>query len=200
MSSNHPFRIFAVSGVLTVALGIAVAVIGGIGSLWLYAVLVLLEITFSFDNAVVNSRILTKLSPMWQSLFLTVGIFFAVFVVRFLLPLLIVMLTAGLSGGEVMDLVMRDPAEYGRHLDEAAPLINAFGGTFLLMIGLNYFVDHDKDIHWLGKVEHWFSRAGRVRHLKLIVMLIVTAIIFITIEPDLRMAVLVSSLLGTAQW
>lgn len=130
-------------------------------------VLVLLEVTFSFDNAVVNSRILTKLSPLWQTLFLTVGIFFAVFVVRFLLPILIVMLTAGLNGGAVIDLALNHPETYGHELG-AAPLIDAFGGTFLLMIGLYYFVDREKDAHWLKHLEDGLSRAGRVRFLKLI--------------------------------
>src|ERR1700751_5606018 len=109
MQQTHPARIFTISAVLTIVLGVITAAIGGWSLLWLYAVLVLLEITFSFDNAVINSKLLARLSPLWQQLFLTVGIFFAVFVVRFLLPVVIVALTAGLSGSAVLDLVVRDP-------------------------------------------------------------------------------------------
>ncbi len=198
MHSAHPFRIFAVSGFLTLVLAVVVAVAGGIGALWLYAVLVLLEVTFSFDNAVVNSKILTKLSPLWQTLFLTVGIFFAVFVVRFLLPILIVMLTAGIGGGEVIDLALNHPVIYGHELDKAAPLIDAFGGTFLLMIGLYYFVDREKDVHWLKNLERGLSRAGNVRFLKLVIMLIVAGVLYVTVEPDVQNAVLIASLLGIA--
>lgn len=173
-------------------------IIGGLNMLWLYAVLVLLEITFSFDNAVVNSRILTRLSPLWQTLFLTVGIFFAVFVVRFLLPILIVMLTTGLGGGAVIDLALNHPETYGHELEKAAPLIDAFGGTFLLMIGLYYFVDRQKDVHWLQTIESGLSKVGQIRFIKLITMLAVAIVMYMTVDQEVRQVVLISSLLGIA--
>jgi len=172
--------------------------IGGLNQLWIYAVLVLMEITFSFDNAVVNSRILVKLNPLWQMLFLTVGIFFAVFIVRFLLPILIVMITAGLDGGQVVNLALNNPAEYSRDLLHAEPLINAFGGTFLVMIGLYYFADREKDIHWLHRLEHALSRVGEVRFIKLFIMLLVSLLLYSTVDPRLQNAVVIASLLGIA--
>lgn len=196
MHTTHPFRIFGISALLTLALGVVVALVGGIGALWLYAVLVLLEITFSFDNAVVNSRILVKLNPWWQTLFLTVGIFIAVFVVRFLLPVVIVVLSAGLNFFEVIGLAIHAPTIYAAELSHAAPIINAFGGTFLLMLGLNYFVDREKNVHWFERVESLLSRAGKVRFIKLIVMLLVTAMLYLTVASDLRVTVLIASLLG----
>jgi hypothetical protein len=196
--STHPLRIFSISALLTIVLAGVVAWAGGLSALWLYAVLVVLEITFSFDNAVVNSRILTRLSPLWQTLFLTVGIFFAVFVVRFLLPLLIVMLTAGLGAADVVNLALEHPAEYGHKLHEAAPLINAFGGTFLLMIGLSYFVDREKDVHWLRRLEPKLAQLDRIRFVKLAVMLVVAFILYMTAAPALKDAVVVASLLGIA--
>lgn len=198
MHQNHPFRIFGISAVLTLALAVLVAWLGGLGALWLYAVLVLLEITFSFDNAVVNSKILIKLSPMWQTLFLTVGIFIAVFVVRFLLPVVIVVIAAGLNFFEVIGLAIHAPAIYSAELHHAAPIINAFGGTFLVMIGLNYFVDREKDVHWLHRIERTLSKVGEIRFIKLIVMLVVAALLYLTVSSDLRVTVLVASLLGIA--
>jgi hypothetical protein len=198
MHASHPFRIFAISGLLTIILGIFMAIYGGFETLWLYVVLVLLEITFSFDNAVVNSKILIRLSPLWQTLFLTVGIFFAVFVVRFLLPVFIVMLTANLGADQVVNLALNHPDEYSHKLHIAEPLINAFGGTFLLMIGLYYFADREKDVHWLGHLERGLSRAGRVRFLKLIIMLAVATVMYFTVAPNLQNAVLIASLLGIA--
>lgn len=198
MHPTHPFRIFAISGILTLILGGVMFAYGGLGMLWLYVVLVLLEITFSFDNAVVNSRILIRLSPLWQTLFLTVGIFFAVFVVRFLLPILIVMLTTGLGGGSVVDLALNHPDEYAHELEKAGPSIEAFGGTFLLMIGLYYFVDRQKEVHWLQRIEAGLSKVGRIRFIKLITMLVVAVAMFLTVEQDVRQAVVISSLLGIA--
>lgn len=198
MHSAHPFRIFAISGLLTAALGVWMFTYGGFGLLWLYIILVLLEVTFSFDNAVINSRILIRLSPLWQTLFLTVGIFFAVFVVRFLFPILIVMLSTGLSGGHVIDLALNHPDEYAHELERAGPSIEAFGGTFLLMIGLYYFVDRQKEDHWLKGIEEALSKVGRIRFLKFITMLIAATIMYFTVDNEVQQAVLISSLLGIA--
>lgn len=198
MHKDHPFRIFAISGFLTAVIGALMLYYGGLSLLWLYIVLVLLEVTFSFDNAIINSRILVRLSPRWQTLFLTVGIFFAVFVVRFLFPILIVMLTTGLGGGHVIDLALNHPDEYAHELERAGPSIEAFGGTFLMMIGLYYFVDRQKEVHWIPRLEHALSKAGRVRFLKLITMLAVAAALYFTVDKSVQQAVLISSLLGIA--
>jgi len=171
---------------------------GGLSLLWLYIILVLLEVTFSFDNAVVNSRILIRLSPLWQTLFLTVGIFFAVFVVRFLFPILIVMLTTGLGGDRVIDLALNHPDEYAHELEKAGPLIEAFGGTFLLMIGVYYFVDRQKNVHWLKRTEKMLAYAAQIRYIKLVSMLMLAAIMYFTVDPVLKDAVVIASLLGIA--
>lgn len=193
---NHPFRIFAISGAITASLGVWMFFYGGFSALWLFFVLALLEVTFSFDNAVLNSRILSRMSPLWQKLFLTVGIFIAVFVVRFALPILIVQLATGLSFAEVVNLALNYPEKYGEELHHAAPVIDAFGGTFLLMIGVSYFLDHDKVVHWLRPIERAMAAAGKIRFIKLILMTIVAAILYLTVEQDLKHTVLLSSVLG----
>lgn len=198
MHRSHPFRIFAISGFLTVSLGLLMLIVGGLPTLWLYIVLVLLEVTFSFDNAVVNSRILVRLSPLWQTLFLTVGIFFAVFVVRFLLPIVIVMLTTGLAGDKVVDLALNHPSDYAHELEKAGPSIEAFGGTFLLMIGVYYFVDRQKKRHWLKRTEKVLADAARIRYIKLTTMLCVAAVLYFTVEPALKDTIVIASLLGIA--
>ena len=193
---NHPFRIFAISAGLTIALGAMMAFYGGLSALWLFVVFALLEVTFSFDNAVLNSRILARMSPLWQKLFLTVGIFIAVFVVRFALPILIVQFATGLSFADVVNLALNQPEKYGEELHHAAPVIDAFGGTFLLMIGVSYFLDHDKVVHWLRPVERAMARAGRIRFIKLIVMSIVAAVLYMTVDQELKHTVLLSSAIG----
>ena len=193
---NHPLRIFAVSGILTLLLGVMMAWHGGLSALWLFTVLAILEVTFSFDNAVLNSRILARMSPMWQKLFLTVGIFIAVFVVRFALPILIVQLATGHGFMEVVDLALNNPEKYGEELHHAAPVIDAFGGTFLLMIGVSYFLDHEKVVHWLRPIERQMARAGKIRFIKLIVMACVAALLYLTVDPALKHTVLLSATLG----
>ncbi len=196
MHASHPLRIFGVSAVLTVVLGIVVAMFGGLAALWLYVVLTVLEVTFSFDNAVINSRILARMSPLWQMLFLTIGIFIAVFVVRFALPIIIVVSATSLDFIEVVNLALYHPSLYAAELHHAQPIISAFGGTFLLMIGLGYFVDREKDVHWLRNVEKALSRLGSVRFIKVAVMLLVALVVCLTVDPALKEIVLLSSLLG----
>lgn len=198
MASSHPLRIFAFSALITVLIGIFVGLNAGPVGLWLFVVLALLEITFSFDNAVINSKILVRMSPLWQKLFLTVGIFIAVFVVRFALPIVIVMLATQLGIGEVVDLALNHPEKYGEELHKAGPVIDAFGGTFLLMIGISYFFDNDKIEHWLRPVERLFAHVGKLRFIKLIIMTLVTAVLLLTVDQSLKQVVLISSVLGIA--
>ena len=95
LHSHHPFRIFWFSALLTLGLGAFITARLGISGLWLFAILVVLEVTFSFDNAIINSKVLSTMSQTWQKVFLTIGIFVAVFIVRFILPILIVMIASG---------------------------------------------------------------------------------------------------------
>ncbi len=197
LHASHPLRIFWISSLLTILLGWIVVATMGPSGLWLFAVLVVLEVTFSFDNAVINSKILARMSPLWQQLFLTVGILFAVFIVRFVLPVVIVQISSGLSFDGVIDLALNHPDEYSHTLHEAAPMINAFGGTFLLMIGVSYFLDRQKQTHWLGPVEKWLSKFGQFESFKILIMLAVAMGLYITVEERYHTVVLVASITGT---
>ncbi len=196
MHAAHPLRIFWFSTLITIVFGAIVAIYGGISSLWLFAVLCILEVTFSFDNAVINSRILSRMSKLWQTLFLTIGIFIAVFLVRFALPIVIVQLATGIPFGDVINMAFNQPERYGEELHKAGPVIEAFGGTFLLMLGISYFLDHEKVVHWLRPIEKLLARAGKIRFIKLVFMGLVAALLYLTVEPELKNTVLVSSLLG----
>lgn len=196
-NATHPLRIFLFSGILTLAIAAWVFGTKGGLDLWTFCILVLLEVTFSFDNAVINSKILSRMSKFWQNLFLTVGIVFAVFVVRFVLPIVIVMLSSDNSFANVIDMALNRPADYSATLHGAAPIINGFGGTFLLMLGISYFMDRNKDIHWLGKIERWMSKIGRYESFKSFVMLSVALILYATVDPAHREIVLVASIVGT---
>lgn len=169
----------------------------GFGALWLFAVLVILEVTLSFDNAVINSRVLARMSKFWQTLFLTVGIITAVFVVRFILPIVIVMISSQHGFMDVLSMALERPADYSRTLHEAAPMINAFGGTFLLMIGVSYFMDRNKDIHWLARIEKVMSRFGRYEVFKVFVMLLLAMGLYLSADKLHREAILVASIIGT---
>lgn len=160
------FKTFGWSfGVTAVALVIAF-LYGGPHALILCIILGILEISLSFDNAVVNARILERMNPFWQKMFLTVGIIIAVFGMRILFPLLIVGVTAQLNPVEAVNLALEKgdphtPGTYGYLLHEAHPQIAAFGGLFLLMLFLD-FIFEDRDIKWIKALEIPLARLGRL--------------------------------------
>jgi len=170
----------------------------GLSALFMTVVLTLLETTFSADNAVVNSKILKNMSHAWQAAFMTLGIFIAVFVVRFALPIFIVMLTGGIGFYQVFDLALHHPGEYERHLSTAEPVINAFGGTFLLMIALSYFIDYEKETHWLGWLERNLGKLGRFDNITVFIMLLASIVGYFTIGAEHRNTVLVASICAMA--
>lgn len=196
MHSTHPLRIFWLSGLITLILGAVVGFYDGWLGLWLFAILVILEVTLSFDNAVVNSKVLATMSRFWQMIFLTVGIFVAVFVVRFLLPIVIVQVASGLGFMEVIQLALNDAKQYEHVLHEAGPMIHVFGGAFLLMVALSYFLDREKEVHWLKKVEPWLARAGQFDNMRVALMLVLAVVLYFTVGEKYQMIVLISSVLG----
>ncbi len=149
-----------------VALG-AIYAWGGWAAFALACLLSVLEITLSFDNAVVNAKVLTQMSEKWQRRFLTWGILLAVFGTRLILPAIIVSVAAFISPVTAAILAFENPDEYGRLLSEATPLIGAFGGAFLLMVSLKYFFDVGKQVHWLAMIESRLARWGRIEAIEL---------------------------------
>ncbi len=129
---------------------IAAFLYGGPTGVAITVILIVLEVSLSFDNAVVNAKVLGKMSAFWQKIFLTIGILIAVFGMRLVFPFAVVWATAGLAPAEAWDLAMKgeDVAAgeetYAHILHEAHPLIAAFGGMFLMMIFLDYFFDESR--------------------------------------------------------
>lgn len=156
--THHPFRIFWFSVLVTVATLIGLTLGLGINALFIALILIIVEITFSFENAIINAKVLAKLSKFWQNMFLTVGIVIAIFGMRIVFPIVIVMITTGLGWGQVVNLAFSNPEEYSNALDIAHPQIAAFGGAFLLMLALHFFFDDEREVLWIKRIEKWFQR------------------------------------------
>lgn len=116
-----------------------------------------LEISMSFDNAVVNATILRHMSPFWRKMFLTIGMFIAVFGMRAFFPLVIISVTAGTSLLESGKIALFDHERFQDIMLNAHMSIMGFGAAFLLMVGLNYFVQKEHETHWLP-FEKWFEK------------------------------------------
>jgi uncharacterized protein len=135
-------------------------VAGMLQALGITAILGVLEVSLSFDNAVVNASVLRGWNEFWRKLFLTVGILVAVFGMRLIFPLVIVSVATGLGLVEVWHMAIDNPKEYSRHLTEKHAEVASFGGAFLLLVFLNFLFDEKKELHWLGRVEEKVGKYG----------------------------------------
>ncbi|POX53743.1 hypothetical protein C3489_14905 [Streptomyces sp. Ru71] len=158
------------------ALGLVAAVFyGGWEAFGIVAILSILEISLSFDNAVVNAGILKKMNAFWQKIFLTVGVLIAVFGMRLVFPVVIVAISAKMGPIEAVDLALNNKDRYQELVTDAHPAIAAFGGMFLLMIFLD-FIFEDRDIQWLRWIERPLAKLGKVDMLSVCISLIVLLI------------------------
>ena len=158
---DHPFRIFFISALISIGSMVGVWYFFGLQAAFLTLVLMLVEVTFSFDNAIINARVLATMSRFWQQMFITVGLVIAVFGMRLVFPIVLVMITTGLGAGHVIDLAFNHPDQYSHELERAHPLISSFGGMFLLMLGLAFFFDPGRKVNWINIIERPLQRLGR---------------------------------------
>jgi hypothetical protein len=164
--------------------------------LFTVAILIVLEVSLSFDNAVVNATILEKMDPVWQRRFLTWGILIAVFGMRVLFPLVIVAVIANLSLWEVANLAFYDADTYAKHLSESHVQVAAFGGMFLLMVFLGFFFDKEKDIHWLGVIERSLSKVGNLESVELILAIVILMISVHYLPEAVQFEAIIAGLMG----
>ncbi|MBC7707704.1 DUF475 domain-containing protein [Polaromonas sp.] len=153
-------RQFAVSIFLTIAAVLGAFIVLGPSAAVTTLVLIAIEIAFSFDNAVINAKTLERMSSLWRKLFLTVGMLIAIVGMRLVFPILIVSVTAKLGWQKVVDLALNKPEEYAHYLEAAHISISSFGGAFLLVLVLFFFLDHKREILWLNSIERPLQRLG----------------------------------------
>ncbi|MEO6040543.1 MAG: DUF475 domain-containing protein [Croceibacterium sp.] len=126
--------------------------------LWIVAVLSVLEVSLSFDNAVVNATVLQTMDEVWRKRFLTWGMVFAVYGMYVVFPLAIVAVAAGLNPVETIRLSLTDPVRYEQIVSSAHVGIAGFGGAFLGLVGLKFFFDEEKEVHWIAVIESFAAR------------------------------------------
>lgn len=125
-------------------------------------ILCVLEISLSFDNAVLNAKKLKDMEEKWKQWFIRWGMLIAVFGMRLVLPILIVAVLGDMSPWKAVSLGLHDPAQYAAVLQSSHHIVASFGGAFLLMVALEFFLDHEKDVHWLKWVEYPVSHIGKI--------------------------------------
>lgn len=159
-------------------------------------VLAILEISLSFDNAVVNAMKLEKMSEKWRHRFITWGILIAVFGMRFVFPLAVVAIFAKLNILTVLNMALNDVNQYAHYLELTHAPIVTFGGAFLLMLFLDYFTDGKKDIHWICFIEEKLQKLSRIKGVCTLTTLSILGLLMLKIDPSVQVSVFKSGLAG----
>lgn len=164
-------------------------------ALLITAILALMEVSLSFDNAVVNASILKHWDKYWQMMFLTVGMIVAVFGMRLVFPIVIVAVTADMSMGEVVQLALNNPTLYSEKLVAHHAQISAFGGMFLLLVFLNFVFD-ERDVHWFTWLERRLTRLGKEDAMSVFVAMLVLMLFLSWVEQAEKLVVLTAGIWG----
>ncbi|MRV73102.1 DUF475 domain-containing protein [Duganella sp. FT92W] len=169
---------------------------GALTALGIAVILAVMEVSLSFDNAVVNASVLKTWDAFWKKLFLGVGIIIAVFGMRLLFPLVIVAVAADISLAEVWTLALNDPKAYSMHLTNHHAEVAAFGGAFLLLVFLNFLLDKEKETHWLGNFEKKLGSLGKMSSVSVMVTIGALLACLGMVEEGQKLIVLIAGLWG----
>jgi uncharacterized protein len=182
-------------GLITLTGLVCAYYVGGTAALVTAGLLIMLEVALSFDNAVVNAKVLKTMEPLWQKRFLTWGMLIAVFGTRVALPIGIVSVVAMLSPTAVLNMLFTEPEQYAALLDAAHYSIASFGGMFLLMVALHYFIDDTKEVHWLYSLEYRLTRLAPIESFQIAVAVCVLITVALMV-PVHAAAILLAGCVG----
>ena len=146
---------------------------GAISAVILCGMLCMLEISISFDNALVNATVVKRMNDKWRHRFLTWGMLIAVFGMRIVFPLLIVGVIAWIGPIEALVMALREPQRYAEIMRSVHTPVVGFGGAFLLMVALKHFINHDKSDHWIDPIEKVLAKLGRFPGVDVLITLLV---------------------------
>lgn len=165
-------------------------------ALTITAILAVMEVSLSFDNAVVNASVLRGWDHFWKMIFLTVGIVIAVFGMRLVFPIVIVAVTADMGMLEVVKMALNDPVNYSEKLMAHHAEIAAFGGSFLLLVFLNFFFDAEKDTHWFKWLERRLAHLANVPAMSVFLALIALLVMAANVSDASRLVVTMAGIWG----
>jgi hypothetical protein len=166
-------------------------------ALFLTFILSILEVSLSFDNAVVNATVLRNMTPLWRHRFITWGMLIAVFGMRIFFPVVIVSIVAKISPWAALQMATFHPHDYAATMLEAHTSLAGFGGSFLFMVCLRYFFDESKDVHWFVNFERALTKMGKVAAIEVSFCLLLAYMVSLGIDStEKQLSFLVSSIAG----
>jgi hypothetical protein len=174
------------------AIGVALSTV------FIAAVLGVMETSLSLDNAVVNASVLKDMDPKWQRRFLTWGILIAVFGMRIVFPLAIVAVAAWVTPWDALSIAITDKTRYEEIVTGAHVGISGFGGAFLLLVGLSFFFDDDREHLWLPLIEKPLAAFSKIPFAPYIATVIIVGALSLLVEGSERETFLIAGLSGVA--
>ncbi len=161
------------------------------------SLLAVLEISLSFDNAVVNATVMKTMSPVWKKRFLTWGMLIAVFGMRLVFPLLIVSIMAGIGPFEALKLSIYDAPKYAEIMTSSHLHVASFGGMFLFMVFIHFFINAEKEVHWIPIFEKPLVHSAKFEGVEfLFTLLALVGFSFFLQDVNEQKSFLFSGLLG----
>ena len=168
----------------------------GLACVFIALVLSILEISLSFDNAVVNAMKLEHMSEKWRHRFLTWGIAIAVFGMRFLFPILVGAIFAKVGIVEVTKMALTNVDKYAGYLHATHAPIVTFGGIFLMMLFLHYFFNHEKVVHWIKVIESPLSHLDHIKGIEIVLALLAVIATQNFVPDEVKVSVMISGIAG----
>src|SRR3989338_2185747 len=133
----------------------------------------LFEAVSSVDNAIINAEVLNTMGVRARRWFLTWGMFIAVFLVRGLLPFVIIWaFNTTLSPGQIFSAAWSSDPIVLESIEKSAPILLVAGGVFLLFLFLHWLFLEDKKFG-LPKTEKFFMANGVWFYATVSVMLLI---------------------------
>lgn len=193
---NTYMRYFRNSSIFTIIALIACFFIGGWKAVLIGLTLSVLEVSLSFDNAVVNASVLSNMSEVWRRRFLTWGILIAVFGARLIIPILIVSITSGITPLAVFNAAFFDTETYAHMIENIHIYVSGFGSAFLGMVFLKFFFDENKERHWIPFIEKYMQKLGAIESIQALIMLLGTLLFSSLLTGDAKLEYIMSSVWG----
>ena len=178
---NNAIKYFGGSMIFTIVALVCAYFVGaisgpsaGVTAVITAALLGLLETSLSFDNAVVNAKVLMTMDHFWRRMFITVGVLIAVFGMRVLFPLVIVWAVSDNGIWTVISMTWKSPIQFQKILIDQHVLVAGFGGAFLWMVFTHFFFDQEKEEHWLPWLENPMRKLGKMDAVNVVVTMLIS--------------------------
>ncbi|MBS0476914.1 MAG: DUF475 domain-containing protein, partial [Proteobacteria bacterium] len=105
-------------------------------------------------------------------------------------------IAAGLGPREALQLSLNDPARYEEIVSGAHVALAAFGGAFLAMVGLSFFFDGEKEVHWIKGIESALSKVSSIKAAEIALLLVALYLISLSLHGDEALDFMVAGTLG----